>query len=150
MLDKDCKELSEARVIIRSGSNTNTTAYLAPHVLVSHGMKVAYADFDVSFQHALQGIHGPTQDKDLLAFLAAYLRSPLARYFLFHATANWGVDRSKVLLVQLLTAPFPLPEETQDPKRSRAIVSEIAAKVREAATQAGDLVTGNGAPLVTC
>jgi hypothetical protein len=105
-------------------------------------MRVAFADFDVSFQHAIQGIHGPSDDRDLLAFLAAYLRSPLARYFLFHATAHWGVERSRVHLVQLLTAPFPLPEETRDPQRSREIVAEVAARVRAAAADAAGLASG--------
>jgi hypothetical protein len=57
---------------------------------------IAYADFDVSFQHALRGVHGPANDRDLLIFLAAYLRTPLARYFLFHTSSNSGVSRQKV------------------------------------------------------
>lgn len=129
LLESDCKELPSKRITSRRKMQT-MTIFRAPHVLVSQGMKVAYADFDVCFQHAVQGIHGEEADKDLLAFLTAYLRSPLARYFLFHATANWGVDRSKVHLAQLLTAPFPLPDQTANPERSRAIVAEIAAAVR--------------------
>jgi len=140
LLNTECKELPSNRITVRGRSNTNTTVFRAPHVLVTHGMKVAYADFDVSFQHSVQGIHGPEQDKDLLAFLAAYLRSPLARFFLFHATANWGVDRSKVHLAQLLTAPFPLPEQTANPERSREIVAEISANVRDATRRAEQLL----------
>jgi Eco57I restriction-modification methylase len=144
LLESDCRELPSESISARR--KTKTTIFRAPHVLVSHGMKVAYADFDVSFQHALQGIHGLDQDKELLIFLAAYLRSPLARYFLFHATSNWGVDRSKVLLSQLLNAPFPLPEQTRKPERSRAIVSQVAASVREATARAMDLTTGSTEP----
>jgi len=139
LLKSDCKELTSERITSRRQMGT-TTIFCAPHVLVTHGMKVAYADFDVSFQHSVQGIHGPEQDKDLLAFLTAYLRSPLARFYLFHATANWGVDRSKVHLAQLLTAPFPLPEQTANPERSREIVAEIAANVRDATRGAEQLL----------
>jgi len=145
LLEADCKELLSQRVTVRSRSSTNTNVFRSPHVLVTHGMKVALADFNVCFQHSVQGIHGPEQDKGLLAFLTAYLRSPLARYFLFHATANWGVDRSKVHLAQLLTVPFPLPEQTGKPERSRAIVAEIAANVRGAAMKAKELLAGHEA-----
>jgi hypothetical protein len=142
LLESDCKELPLERITVRR--KMSTTIFRAPHVLVSQGMKVAYAGFDVSFQHAVQGIHGPDEDKELLAFLTAYLRSPLARYFLFHTTAIWGVYRSKVHLAQLLTVPFPLPEQTGKPERSRAIVAEIAANVRSATAEALELLKSDG------
>ena len=59
-----------------------------------------------------------------MIFLAAYLRSKLARYFLFHTSSNWGVSRAKVHVEELLRIPFPLPEQSHDPKRCRAIVRE--------------------------
>jgi hypothetical protein len=144
LLETDCKELPSERIVVRARSNTNTDIFFAPHTLVTHGMKVAYADFNVSFQHSVQGIRGPKKDEELLILLTAYLRSPLARYFLFHATANWGVDRSKVHLAQLLTVPFPLPEQTTNPKRSREIVAAIAANVRDATTRAKELLKSHG------
>lgn len=140
VFEDDCDELPSPHMTIRDGSNTNTTPFLSPHVLVSHGMRVAYAGFDVAFQHAVQGIHGPQEDRDLLAFLAAYLRSPLARYFLFHWTANWGVDRSKVHLNQLLTVPFLFPNQTTNPERAAAIVEEVSRTIAVAGLEArGDL-----------
>jgi hypothetical protein len=115
----------------------NTSIFQAPHVLVTHGFSsIAFADFDVSFRHALRGIHGPNEDRDLLIFLAAYLRSDLARYFIFHTSSNWGVSRSEVHVEELLRLPFPLPDEMQDPKRCKAIVREIAAAVTKAANEA--------------
>ena len=101
-----------------------------PHVLVTQGLRVAYCDFHVVFQHAIQGVHGPPEDTDLLMFLAAYLRSPIARYYLFHTVANWGVERDKIHLEELLRVPFPLPEETSNPEKSRAIVRDVAARTR--------------------
>ena len=97
LLADDCEERSSAQVTVRGRSNKNTEVFKSPHVLVSQGFShVAFADFDVSFRHALRGIHGPTADRDLLVFLAAYLRSDVARYFLFHTSSNWGVSRAKV------------------------------------------------------
>jgi len=43
------------------------------------------------------------------------LNSSLAAWFLFHTTANWGVDRAKVHLEQILTLPFPAAEDCHDP-----------------------------------
>jgi hypothetical protein len=136
VLPEDCETLPskqiETRRLIR-----NTSIFKAPHVLVSQGFShVAFADFDVSFRHALRGIHGPSADRDLLIFLAAYLRSDLARYFLFHTSSNWGVSRAKVHVEELLRLPFPLAKDTHDPKRCEGIVDEIAAAVTKAAAEA--------------
>src|SRR5215470_11673107 len=108
---------------------------------ITHGMRVAYADFDVVFRHAVQGIHGPPKDRGVLIFLAAYLRSPLARYFLFHTSSNWGVSRSKVHLEELLELPFPLPEQTARPGRAAEIVAAVEARVRQAMSRAKDPFT---------
>ncbi|MHB1785267.1 MAG: N-6 DNA methylase [Acidimicrobiales bacterium] len=136
VFEEDCEELPSPHTTIRDGSNTNTTPFLSPHVLVSQGMRVAYADFAVSFQDAIQGLHGPEADKPLLMFLTAYLRSPLARYFLFHVTENWGIERATVHLNQLLTIPFLFPEQSTRPERAAAIVEAISRTVSEATNQA--------------
>ena len=136
ILPNDCETLPsnkiETRRLIR-----NTSIFEAPHVLVSQGFShVAFADFDVSFRHALRGIHGPIEDRELLVFLAAYLRSDVARYFLFHTSSNWGVSRAKIHVEELLRLPFPLPDGTYNPKRCQAIVCEIANIVSKAVNEA--------------
>ncbi len=104
-----------------------------PMVLVSQGFgKVAYCDFDVLFQHSLQSIAGPPEDSDLLMFLTAYLQSGLARYFLFHTSANWGSERDKVHLDELLRVPFPLPGNEFISPDAQHIVDLVAGKLREA------------------
>ena len=120
--------------------------FKSPHVLVSQGFShVASADFDVSFRHALRGIHGPTADRDLLVFLAAYLRSDVARYFLFHTSSNWGVSRAKVRVERLLHCHSLCQNDTHYPKRCQAIVGEIAAAVAKAADEAShDLADREG------
>lgn len=88
----------------------NGNLFKAPMVLVNRGFgNVAYSDFSVLFQHYLQSISGPKEDADLLMFLTVYLRSKLAKYFLFHTAANWGTEREYVNLIELLRVPFPLP-----------------------------------------
>lgn len=142
LLEEDCEKRASAQVTVRGRSNKNTQQFMAPHVLVSQGFShVAYSDFDVAFQHALRGIHGPTADRHLLVFLAAYLRSDVARYFQFHTSSNWGVSRARVDVEELLRLPFPLPDDTRDPKRCQAIVREIAATVLKAAEEVSHVLS---------
>src|SRR5207247_260005 len=116
----------------------NTQVYRKPHVIVAQGYtSIAFADFDVSFRHALRGIHGPDEDRDLLLFLSAYLRSPLANHFLFHTSSNWGISRQKVHVEEVLRLPFPLPDQQPNPPRCWDIVREVARIVTEAAQNAG-------------
>jgi hypothetical protein len=59
-------------------------------------------------------------------FLTAYLRSKLSRYFLFHTSANWGSERDKVHLTELLRVPFPLPGNEFVSSEADSIVSQVA------------------------
>ncbi|MGA2439525.1 MAG: type I restriction endonuclease subunit M, partial [Tepidisphaeraceae bacterium] len=134
LLADECTKLQSPRVKVRARSNKNTEVFSGPHVLVAQGFtSIAYADFAVSFRHALRGISGPKADRNLLVFLAAYLRSQLARYFLFHTSSNWGVSRQKVHVEELLRLPFPPPDTFPDPARQRKIVNAIAEIVDAAA-----------------
>lgn len=136
LLPDDCVKLPAASVRVRNKSNKGTAVFRAPHVLVAQGFtSIAFCDFDVSFQHSIRGITGPGEDHDLLVFLAAYLRSPLARYYLFHTSSNWGVSRQKVHVDELLRLPLPLPESLPNPQRSWQIVKEVAKLVTEASSK---------------
>jgi N-6 DNA Methylase len=134
LLEENCEQLPSREVMVRQRSNTNIDVYRGPHVLVTKGLKrSAFVDFDVVFRHALRGICGPHEDRDLLLFLAAYLQTALARFFLFHTSSNWGVSRAEVHVEELLRLPFPLPDQSHNPKRCRRIVQEVAQIVTEAA-----------------
>jgi hypothetical protein len=135
-LSKDaCSNLPSRELSVRRTSNP--LVFRAPHVLVSKGFtSIAFADFDVSFRHALRGISGPKEDRDLLVFLAAYLRSSLARYFMFQTSSNWGVSRQEIHVEELLRIPFPLPDAMPNPRRSREIVREVAEVVTSASNEA--------------
>jgi hypothetical protein len=131
----ECRELSSKNLSVRRTSNP--LVFRAPHVLVAKGFtRVAFADFDVSFRHALRGISGPKEDRDLLIFLAAFLRSPLARYFLFQTSSNWGISRQEVHVEELLRLPFPLPAVLPSPHRAWEIVREVSQIVMSAAIRA--------------
>ena len=127
VLSTDC-ELRESNIVsVRGRSNTNIDIYRAPHVLITKGFRrIAHADFDVSFRHALRGIHGPKKDRNLLLFLAAYLRSDLAQYFAFHTSANRSMFHEEVHVGELLRLPFPLPSQQPDRARCEAVVNEVA------------------------
>lgn len=102
-----------------------------PMVLVSQGFgKVVFSDFNVLFQDSLQSISGPSNDEEFLYFLTAFLRSNLARYTAFHTAANWGTERDKVHLEELLRLPFPLPEDAPA-KNAAEIISAVAKRMRQ-------------------
>lgn len=141
LLQEDCEELGSAL----RGRNASTTLlrrcplkrlFQAPLVLVSQGIgkgafpKVTSCDTDVVFQDSLQAISAPPEDEDLLTFLAVYLRSKLAKYFLFNVAANWGTERDKMLLTELLSLPFPLPGCEYVPAQAGKIVKDVAQKVK--------------------
>lgn len=132
-LPEDAIELPEDEVLVRSRSNTNTEIFRAPHVLITKGFqRIAYADFDVSFRHAVRGIHGPQEDRDLLIFLAAYLRTSLAKYLMFHTSSNWGIYRPEVHVQEILRLPMILPDAHEDPVAARAIVEQVVKIIDDA------------------
>jgi hypothetical protein len=129
----DCDQLTSEHIPVHRGSQQMVQVFSAPHVLVTKGFqRVAFADFDVSFQHALRGITGPEEDRERLMFLAAYLRSPVARYYLFHTSSNWAIYRPEVHVKELLGVPFLLPDNHPNPDRAKAIVAEVASLIDNA------------------
>jgi hypothetical protein len=145
LLKEDCTLLPAAEVVVRSGSNKSTQIFRAPHVLVAQGFtSTAFADFDVSFRHALRGISGPEPDRNLLIFLAAYLRSSIAKYFLFHTSSNWGVGRQRVGVEELLRLPFPTPQGMpmeRIVRRVTDIVSSTATQATKTFANRSDLIS---------
>lgn len=146
LLPNDCAMLAEKTVAVRRGrSPRNNKVFKAPHVLITKGFsRAAFADFDVSFRHAVRGVHGPEEDRPFLVFLAAYLRSPLARFFLFHTSSNWGVSRAEVHVDELLRLPFISPEQAHNPSRCRQIIHEVAAIVTAATIEANNPQSDRG------
>jgi hypothetical protein len=105
--------------------------YEPPLVLLNQGFSsAAFFDYPVRFQHSLQSFSGPKHDKDALWFLTAFLRSKLARYFVFHTAANLGTERDKVHFPEVLRLPFFLPDQTKLINSAESIVARVAQKLR--------------------
>jgi len=144
LFGNDCVSLGDHLDSLRASRDLlrrcpSAKLFSSPLVLISQGIgeeslpKVAYADFPVLFQDSLQSICGQKEDKedeDLLLFLTVYLRSHLAKYYLFHTSANWGTERDKVQLAELLRIPFPLPGSEYAHKDAEKIVRRVASKMR--------------------
>jgi hypothetical protein len=139
LLEEDCIKRDSTKVRVRSRSNKTLDVFHAPHVLINQGFsRIAFSDFAVSFQLSLRGIVGPSSDRKLLMFLAAYLRSPLARYFLFHTSSKWGVTRQQVTVDDLLRLPFPWPDTMPDATRAKQIIEEVSHLVESASQKADE------------
>ena len=113
-----------------------------PAVIVNQGCtKFAFTDFQVLFRDSLQAISArpDADDADILLFLTAVLNSPLATYFLFHTSANWGVERDKVHFEELLRLPFPLPADTRHAEKNQATLTQVSNLLREAKAYAGQI-----------
>ena len=117
IIEKDCVKIGSGyRFVHRPRS---PEIFNPPMVLVSQGskdMKVAFSSFPVLFRSSLQSIAGSENDKDTLRFLSVLLKSDIIQYYLFHTSANWGIERDKCLLYELLRIPFPLPRDSGDIK----------------------------------
>lgn len=145
LLPEECDMQEELELELRRAVS-NTDIFKKPLVLVKRGFsnepEVAFADFNVAYRHGIRGIHGPDGDANLLALLTFYLRSSLARYFLFHTSASWGVSRATVDIDDLMRLPFPLPSEADRPERAAEIVEEVGRLMAAVAHEAGEAVLG--------
>jgi N-6 DNA Methylase len=105
--------------------------YKHPLLLINKACtKFLFSNFDVLFRDGFQSICAPETEEDELLFLTAVLSSPFAQYLLFHTTANIGIERDIARLEEILELPFPLPEDTADPRRSEDIVRTCALRLR--------------------
>lgn len=136
----DCQPIGGQLTKLRRSPSKEV--FRAPAVIVNQGCtKFAFTDFPVLFRDSLQAISASRnhEDENILWFLTAVLNSPLATYFLFHTSANWGVERDKVHFEELLRLPFPLPEDTRHEQRNRAILEQVSDLLRAAQAQAEDI-----------
>lgn len=104
-----------------------------PKIIVSQGsqnMKVAFCAEPVIFRDSLQSISAPQKNAGMLRFLSVVIKSDLVQYYLFHTSANWGTERDKVHFNELLALPFFLPESSAKPDNAKAIVEEVAQRVK--------------------
>jgi methylase of polypeptide subunit release factors len=102
------------RVIWRNG--------LGPDLQV----RAVFADTPFAFQHTTCALGGVEGDKEVLQLVAAYLRSPLATYFLIMNSYSLIADRSAVSKEEILTLPFIAPEKHPHPETCKIAISKIS------------------------
>jgi len=121
---------SEGYLTDRLYSKPDEALFTPPLVLFNQGFsEFGFFDFTVRFQHALQSISGP--DADELLFLTAYMRSKLARYFIFQTSANIATERDKAHLFEVLRLPFFLPDSEVARSDAAPILTEVASRIRQ-------------------
>jgi hypothetical protein len=124
---------STGRLVDKVRRKPNENLFNPPLVLLNQGFTGAtFFDFRVRFQDTLQSIAGPRTDANKLLFLAAYLRSRLARYFAFHTSSNIGMERDKVHLDEVLSLPFYLPDDADalSPK-AETLMHHVVSKLKD-------------------
>lgn len=150
LLESDCDRLPSATLTVRARSNTTTEVYRGPHVLITNGFKVAFADFDTAFRQSVRAVKGPRADAKLLVFLSAYLNSPLARYYLFHTASNIGIERSTAEANDVLRLPFPLPEDAPAGARAVELIDRANTVYQRAVRQVSQPLADRSEIVRTC
>jgi hypothetical protein len=101
-------------------------------------VRAVYYDGPASFTHSIGVIAGPKEDSALLQFVAVYLRSTLARYFLTMRGWKMLCERNGVHLSDVETFPFFTPDDAPDPEAARTAL-KLVEKRMTALTALADL-----------
>ena len=146
ILGRKCEGLRPWRdgVVRRRGFEAG---FSGPRVLVPRGiatgadgqrLRAAYVEDPLTFQHIMQAIVVPPGDERRAKLLAGLLNSKVMLWFAFHGTSSFGSDRPEVQQAELLRLPFPAPENTPDPQRSRSGADGLVATIEKRVRQAGE------------
>jgi len=131
--ERDCRPIGPDYHHVHSPRSPEI--FNAPMVLTSTGckcFKVAYSGFPVLFKDSLRSIVSLNEkDADILRFLSIALKSNVALYYFFHTSSNWGTERDKIHVFELLRCPFYLPRDASEPQIVKEIIAEIANKHKE-------------------
>lgn len=98
----------------------NLRMYQGPRVLWPDGTSVeievraAYAERPFCFNSAVGGIAFTKSDEALAKFVACYLRSSLAKYWLILNGYSAAVERARVSMAEIMSLPFIEPEQHRD------------------------------------
>jgi hypothetical protein len=124
--------------IVASPGGSEGLLYDGPRVLFSDGLmfsdgliddigvKAVFTDVKLAFQSSVGAIGGHPEDANLIKFLTAYLRSPLATYLLVMTGYSVIGERPRIAVADLKAFPFCAPEFHPDPKGARVIVEKVA------------------------
>jgi hypothetical protein len=99
-----------------------------------HNIRAVYYDQPATFKHSIGVIAGPKADAPLLKFVAVYLRSSLARYFLMIRGWKMLCERNGVHLADVESFPFFSPVGAPEPKAAQAALDSVTTTIDEIAT----------------
>jgi len=94
-------------------------------------IRAVFTSVKAAFPVSVGVIAGPRADEDLLRFIAVYLRSDLARYFVLMTCFQVLTERNKVSLIDVRRIPFFAPDRCPDPVAGAKIVGQVAQVTRE-------------------
>lgn len=89
-------------------------------------IRAVYYDGPATFTHSVGVIAGTNEDATLLQFVAVYLRSSLARYFLMMRGWKMLCERNGVHLADVETFPFFDPKSAPNPDAANQALSTVA------------------------
>ena len=122
---------------------------VSPRILIPRGvdtvgrrLRATYLEAPLTFQHIIQSLVVPRGEERRAKLLTALLNSRLIAWFAFHGTASFGSERPEVQQAELLTFPFPSPDDMPERERSEAAENALVAlidKVIEPETEPLDL-----------
>ena len=114
--------------------------FCGPRVLFSDGfsrqdlsVRAVYFDAPATFTHSIGVIAGPWADASLLQFVAVYLRSSLAQYFLMMRGWKMLCQRNGVHLTDIRSFPFFDPANAPDSIAARRALERSARRLSELA-----------------
>lgn len=106
-------------------------AFQAPRIVFTDGLAkdrrvcAAYSSASFCFTSSIGVITAPQGQARLLRFIAFYLQSDIARYFLLMTAYQIAFERERVSLNDLKALPFVAPDAHRDPKAATAIVKKL-------------------------
>ena len=105
--------------------------FSGPRVLIPRGvdtvgrrLRATYLEAPLTFQDIIQALVVPRGEERRAKLLTAFLNSRLMAWFAFHGIASFGSERPEVKQAELLTFPFPSPDDM--PQRERSECAENA------------------------
>jgi hypothetical protein len=113
----------------------DTRMYEGPRVLWPDGTSVeievraGYSDVAFCFNSAVGGIAFPKRDKDVAKFVACYLRSSLAKYWLILNGYSSTAERARVTLAEILSLPFIDPDDHASPETASKALQMACEKI---------------------
>lgn len=116
---KNNRAFEGARVLFPDGAATDTLE-----------VRACFADKPFCFNDTIGAIVDIESDGEIMQFLTAYLRSPLASYLLYYTAFSLTMERPHVKLAEIEGLPFTLPEHHSDPTAAKSLIQGIVSHLK--------------------